>query len=236
MKLEDAIRNIYNILFTPDKGIGVFSSTTAQSLAETVHYLHEAEELAQDNENNGEEFDYKLEYSIVPVGDEYVKYCNNVFNSNLDFNTKLFNIFLFPYYLESLVNASFAILSTDGTKDMSDYVHMALEIGNNQFANQFCLRNKIETLAMQNEFLSSKIEEAVDNYYSDIERLENINFTVLSSEFLGWSDFFPSRLTSYLLSLNIADINDQFKSNCIKNDLIHLVSSASIFTVELKRV
>lgn len=236
MKLEEAIRSIYNVMFTPDKGVGVFSSLTASTLAETIEYLHTSEDMAKDNENNGNEFEYSLEFAVIPIGEKYREYTNNVFKTNENFNTKLFHVFLYPYYLEALVNASFSVLSTDGIQMMADYVHSALEVGSNQFANLYCLRNKVETLDMQNEFLLKEIEKAVELYYTDIEYLEKLNFIDLSAEFLGWSDNFPSRAMQYFLSTRNYREDAINQIEYTKHDLLDLIDSASIFTAELKRV
>lgn len=236
MKLDEAIRGIYNVMFTPDKGVGVFSSLTASTLAETIEFLHTSEDMSAENENNGNDFEYSLEFTVIPVGEKYREYANSVFKTNENFNTKLFHIFLYPYYLEALVNASFSILSTDGIQMMADYVHSAIEVGNNQFANLYCLRNKVETLDMQNEFLLKEIEKAVELYYTDIEYLEQLNFIDLSAEFIGWSDNFPSRVMQHLLSIDNYKEDEINQIEYIKYDLLSLIDTASIFTAELKRV
>ena len=241
MNLEEAIKNIYNIMFSPEKNISVFSSQTGQTLTETIEYLHSSEELTEDEENNGVKFNYNLNFTLIPMGERYRQYCNNVFKTDLDFNTKVFHVFLYPYYLESFVNASFAVLSTDGIQVMSDYIHSSLEIGHNQFVNMYCLRNRVETLDRQNEFILKEVEKAVDLYYKDIELLEEFNFIDLSAEFLGWSDNFPTRLINYVSSLDsynnrVLGLTDMENKIKIENDLLDIANNASIFTAELKRV
>jgi len=240
MTLEAAVQNIYNVMFTPDKGIGLFSSKTAQSLAETIESIDARESI--DEQVDETKFDYDLTFTITPMGELYREYCNNIFtNNSLDINTKVFQVYLYPLYLEALVNASFAVLNTDGIAALADYVHSVMEVGHNQFVNMYCLRNKIETLEAQNQFLLSEIEKAIDLNYKEIEKLENFNFTELSSEFLGWTDNFPVRLLNYVVNLDsysnrALGIADQEMIDKITNDLLDIAINTNIFTVELKRV
>lgn len=240
MTLETAIQNIYNIMFTPDKGVGLFSSKTAQSLSEIIESIESRESL--DEQIDEIKFNYDLTFSVMPIGELYRDYCNNVFkNDLLNINTKVFQVYLYPLYLEALVNASFAVLSTDGIAALADYVHSAMEVGHNQFANLYCLRNGVESLDMQNQFLLAEIEKAIDLNYKDIEKLENFNFTDLSAEFLGWTDNFPVRLLNYIVSLDsysnrALGVADQDMINKITNDLLDIATNTNIFTVELKRV
>lgn len=231
--LEQAVKEVYNIMFTPGKGIGVFSSATGQSLAEAIENLVAREETEEEMQER--KFKYNLTFTVFPMGEYYRDYCNSVFSSNENLNTKVFQVFLFPYYLESFSVSSFATLSTDGIQAMADYVLMTLEPGHNQFLNIYALRNKVESAEAQNSFLLKEIEKAIDVHYKDVEKLENYLFIDLKQEFLGWTDNFPIRLINYVNSLddyNIANIDVEDR---IKNDLLDIATNASIFAVDLKR-
>lgn len=234
IKLEEAMQEIYSMAFTPERGINVFSSITGQSIAEVLESIQSNEEV--ELADKADDTRYALTIVIVPIGELFRDYLNNVFSSNDNLNTKIFRTFLYPYYLESMTNASFAILSADGIEACSDYVHTSLEMGYNQFINLYCLRNKVEEMDTQNAFIIKEIEKTINLHYKDIERLETFNFTELQGEFLGWASNFPAMFQNYMLNLGDYNPGTQEETERIKIDLLEIAENASILAVDLKRV
>lgn len=237
-KLDDAVANIYNVICTPSKCIHVFSSNTAQSLSDIIESIRNNEE----SQDGYDSFNYTLVYSGVPIGDRYRDYALNILRNNfLNMNDKIFQIYLYPFYLETFVNSGFAVLSTDGTISMAECVHSTLELGHNQYVNNYALRNGAETMEDQSAFILKQVKIAVDTNYKFIKDLEDLNFNDLDAEFIGWMDAFPSNLLEYILSLDNFNstslkIDKIEKIEIIEQNILDIVSTCSMFTVELKRV
>ena len=141
MELDKAIEMIYEIMFTPNKKVELFSSHTAQALAETIESIQaRAEQEDSIDEKNAS---YKLEFEAKPIGEIFRKYILHVFseeNLNLEYSSmldRIFKVYLFPIYLESLVQSGYDALSTDGPEMFAEQVTVAMEIGNNQLVNTF---------------------------------------------------------------------------------------------------
>ena len=104
MELDKAIEMMYEIMFTPNKKVELFSSHTAQALAETIESIQaKAEQEDIIDEKNAS---YKLEFEVIPIGEIFRKYILNVFseeNLNLENSSmldRIFKVYLFPIYLE----------------------------------------------------------------------------------------------------------------------------------------
>lgn len=247
MELDKAIEMIYDIMFTPNKKVELFSSHTAQALAETIESIQaRAEQEDMIDEKNAS---YRLEFEAIPMGEIFRKYILHVFseeNLNLEYSSmldRIFKVYLFPIYLESLVQAGYEILSTDGPEIFAEQVTLAMEIGNNQLVNTFALRYGAETLNAQNELLLEKVELFINEDFKVLKEIENVNFE-LKGQFLGWMDNFPIRLMNYILSFDGEYINrigvayqegltDKFRN--LKQNILEIADGINIFVAILER-
>ena len=247
MELDKAIEMMYEIMFTPNKKVELFSSHTAQALAETIESIQaKAEQEDMIDEKNAS---YKLEFEVIPIGEIFRKYILHVFseeNLNLENSSmldRIFKVYLFPIYLESLVQAGYDVLSADGPEMFAEYVTVAMEIGNNQLVNTFALRYGAETLAAQNDLLLEKTELFISEDFEVLREIENINFE-LKGQFLGWMDNFPIRLMNYILSFDKEHIDriglayqeglkDEFRN--LKQNILEIAGGINIFVAILER-
>ena len=247
MELDKAIEMMYEIMFTPNKKVELFSSHTAQALAETIESIQaRAEQEDAIDEKNAS---YKLEFEAIPIGEIFRKYILHVFsedNLNLEYSSMLdrvFKVYLFPIYLESLVQSGYDILSADGPEMFAEQVTVAMEIGNNQLVNTFALRYGAETLIAQNELLLEKVELFINEDFKVLKEIENVNFE-LKGQFLGWMDNFPVRLMNYILSFDGEYINrigiayqegltDEFRN--LKQNILEIADGINIFVAILER-
>ena len=245
MELDKAIEMIYDIMFTPNKKVELFSSHTAQALAETVESIQakaEQEELAGRNS-------YKLEFEVKPIGEIFRKYILHIFseeNFNLENSSmldRIFKVYLFPIYLESIVQSGYEVLSADGPKMFAEYVTTAMEIGNNQLVNIFALRYGAETLVAQNDLMLEKVELFINEDFKILKEIEDINFN-LKGQFLGWMDNFPVRLINYILSFDAEyltrvgleyqdGLTDEFRN--LKQNILEIAGGINIFVAILER-
>jgi hypothetical protein len=247
MELDKAIEMIYEIMFTPNKKVELFSSHTAQALAETIESIQaRAEQEDVIDEKNAS---YRLEFEAIPMGEIFRKYILHVFNEEnlkLEYSSMLdrvFKVYLFPIYLESLVQAGYKVLSADGPEMFAEQVAVAMEIGNNQLVNTFALRYGAETLNAQNELLLEKVELFINEDFKVLKEIENVNFE-LKGQFLGWMDNFPIRLMNYILSFDGEYINrigvayqegltDEFRN--LKQNILEIADGINIFVAILER-
>lgn len=247
MELDKAIEMIYDIMFTPNKKVELFSSHTAQALVETIESIQaRAEQEDIIDEKNAS---YKLEFEAKPIGEIFRKYILHVFNEeNLNLKNssmldRIFKVYLFPIYLESLVQAGYDVLSADGPEIFAEYVTNAMEIGNNQLVNTFALRYGAETLVAQNELLLEKVELFIHEDFGVLKEIENVNFK-LKGQFLGWMDNFPIRLINYILSFDKEHIDriglayqegltDEFRN--LKQNILEIADGINIFVAILER-
>jgi hypothetical protein len=247
MELDKAIEMIYEIMFTPNKKVELFSSHTAQALAETIESIQaRAEQEDVIDEKNAS---YRLEFEAIPIGEIFRKYILHVFseeNLNLEYSgmlDRVFKVYLFPIYLESLVQAGYDVLSADGPEMFAEQVAVAMEIGNNQLVNTFALRYGAETLNAQNELLLEKVELFINEDFKVLKEIENVNFE-LKGQFLGWMDNFPIRLMNYILSFDGEYINrigmahqegltDEFRN--LKQNILEIADGINIFVAILER-
>lgn len=162
MELDKAIEMIYDIMFTPNKKIELFSSHTAQALTEIIESIQvRAEEEDMIDKKNAS---YRLEFEAIPMGEIFRKYILHIFSEenfsleNSSMLDRIFKVYLFPIYLESLVQSGYDMLSADGPEMFAEQVSLAIETGNNQLVNTFALRYGAETLIAQNELLLEKLE------------------------------------------------------------------------------
>ena len=247
MELDKAIEMIYEIMFTPNKKVELFSSHTAQALAETIESIQaraEQEDVVDEKNAN-----YKLEFEAKPIGDIFRKYILHIFseeNFNLENSSmldRIFKVYLFPIYLESFVQAGYDALSVDGPEMFAEYVTAAMEIGNNQLVNTFALRYGAETLAAQNDLMLEKVELFINEDFEVLREIENINFE-LKGQFLGWMDNFPIRLINYILSFDAEyltkvgvayqeGLTDEFRN--LKQNILEIASGINIFVAILER-
>ena len=247
MELDKAIEMMYEIMFTPNKKVELFSSHTAQALAETIESIQaRAEQEDIIDEKNAS---YKLEFEAIPIGEIFRKYILHVFseeNLNLEYSSmldRIFKVYLFPIYLESLVQSGYDMLSADGPEMFAEQVTMALEIGNNQLVNTFALRYGAETLIAQNELLLKKAELFINEDFKVLKEIENVNFE-LKGQFLGWMDNFPVRLMNYILSFDVEYLTrvgltyqegftDEFRN--LKQNILEIADGINIFVAVLER-
>jgi hypothetical protein len=247
MELDKAIEMIYEIMFTPNKKVELFSSHTAQALAETIESIQaRAEQEDMIDEKNAS---YRLEFEAIPMGEIFRKYILHVFseeNLNLEYSgmlDRVFKVYLFPIYLESLVQAGYDVLSADGPEMFAEQVAVAMEIGNNQLVNTFALRYGAETLNAQNELLLEKVELFINEDFKVLKEIENVNLE-LKGQFLGWMDNFPIRLMNYILSFDGEYINrigvayqegltDEFRN--LKQNILEIADGINIFVAILER-
>ena len=247
MELDKAIEMIYEIMFTPNKKVELFSSHTAQALAETIESIQaraEQEDIVDEKNAN-----YKLEFEAKPIGDIFRKYILHIFseeNFNLENSSmldRIFKVYLFPIYLESFVQAGYDALSVDGPEMFAEYVTAAMEIGNNQLVNTFALRYGAETLAAQNDLMLEKVELFINEDFEVLREIENVNFE-LKGQFLGWMDNFPIRLINYILSFDAEyltkvgvayqeGLTDEFRN--LKQNILEIASGINIFVAILER-
>lgn len=247
MELDKAIEMIYDIMFTPNKKVELFSSHTAQALTETIESIQaRAEQEDIIDEKNAS---YRLEFEAIPIGEIFRKYILHIFSEenfsleNSSMLDRIFKVYLFPIYLESLVQAGYDMLSADGPEMFAEQVTMALEIGNNQLVNTFALRYGAETLAVQNDLLLEKLELFISEDFQVLREIENVNFE-LKGQFLGWMDNFPVRLLNYILSFDLEYINrigvayqegsaDEFRN--LKQNILEIADGINIFVAILER-
>ena len=253
MELDKAIEMMYEIMFTPNKKVELFSSHTAQALAETIESIQakaEQEDIVYNSipidEKNAS---YKLEFEAIPIGEIFRKYILHVFseeNLNLENSSmldRIFKVYLFPIYLESLVQAGYDVLSTDGPEMFAEQVIVAMEIGNNQLVNTFALRYGAETFVAQNELLLEKVELFIHEDFGVLKEIENVNFE-LKGQFLGWMDNFPIRLMNYILSFDAEyltrvglayqeGLTDEFRN--LKQNILEIAGGINIFVAILER-
>ena len=247
MELDKAIEMMYEIMFTPNKKVELFSSHTAQALAETIESIQaKAEQEDIIDEKNAS---YKLEFEAIPIGEIFRKYILHVFseeNLNLENSSildRIFKIYLFPIYLESLVQSGYDMLSAGGPEMIAEQVIIAMEIGNNQLVNTFALRYGAETLVAQNELLLKKVELFIHEDFEVLREIENVNFE-LKGQFLGWMDNFPIRLMNYILSFDREYIDriglayqegftDEFRN--LKQNILEIAGGINIFVAILER-
>lgn len=247
MELDKAIEMMYEIMFTPNKKVELFSSHTAQALVETIESIQaRAEQEDIIDEKNAS---YKLEFEAIPIGEIFRKYILHIFseeNLNLENSSmldRIFKVYLFPIYLESLVQAGYDVLSTDGPEIFAEYVTNAMEIGNNQLVNTFALRYGAETLVAQNDLILKKVELFIHEDFEVLREIENINFE-LKGQFLGWMDNFPIRLMNYILSFDREHIDrigvayqegltDEFRN--LKQNILEIAGGINIFVAILER-
>ena len=247
MELDKAIEMMYEIMFTPNKKVELFSSHTAQALAETIESIQaKAEQEDIIDEKNAS---YKLEFEAIPIGEIFRKYILNVFseeNLNLENSSmldRIFKVYLFPIYLESLVQAGYDVLSTDGTEMLAEYVVIAMGIGNNQLVNTFALRYGAETLVAQNDLLLEKVELFIHEDFEVLKEIANVNLE-LKGQFLGWMDNLPTRLVNYILSFDGEHIDrigmayqegltDEFRN--LKQNILEIAGGINIFVAILER-
>ena len=247
MELDKAIEMMYEIMFTPNKKVELFSSHTAQALAETIESIQaRAEQEDIIDEKNAS---YKLEFEAIPIGEIFRKYILHIFseeNLNLENSSmldRIFKVYLFPIYLESLVQAGYDVLSADGPEMFAEQVTIAMEIGNNQLVNTFALRYGAETLVAQNELLLKKVELFIHEDFKVLREIENVNFE-LKGQFLGWMDNFPIRLMNYILSFDKEHIDriglayqeglkDEFRN--LKQNILEIAGGINIFVAILER-
>ena len=247
MELDKAIEMMYEIMFTPNKKVELFSSHTAQALAETIESIQaKAEQEDIIDEKNAS---YKLEFEVIPIGEIFRKYILHVFseeNLNLENSSmldRIFKVYLFPIYLESFVQAGYDVLSVDGPEMFAEYVTAVMEIGNNQLVNTFALRYGAETLVAQNDLILKKVELFIHEDFEVLREIENVNFE-LKGQFLGWMDNFPIRLMNYILSFDKEHIDriglayqegltDEFRN--IKQNILEIASGINIFVAILER-
>lgn len=247
MELDKAIEMIYDIMFTPNKKVELFSSHTAQALVETIESIQaraEQEDIIDEKNAN-----YRLEFEAKPIGEIFRKYILHVFseeNLNLEYSSmldRIFKVYLFPIYLESLVQSGYDILSADGPEMFAEQVIIAMEIGNNQLVNTFALRYGAETLVAQNDLLLEKLELFINEDFQVLKEIENVNFE-LKGQFLGWMDNFPVRLMNYILSFDLEYINrvglayqegltDEFRN--LKQNILEVADGINIFVAILER-
>ena len=247
MELDKAIEMMYEIMFTPNKKVELFSSHTAQALAETIESIQaRAEQEDIIDEKNAS---YKLEFEAIPIGEIFRKYILHVFseeNLNLEYSSmldRIFKVYLFPIYLESLVQSGYDMLSADGPEMFAEQVAIAMEIGNNQLVNTFALRYGAETLIAQNELLLKKAELFINEDFKVLKEIENVNFE-LKGQFLGWMDNFPIRLMNYILSFDVEYLTrvgltyqegftDEFRN--LKQNILEIADGINIFVAVLER-
>lgn len=247
MELDKAIEMIYEIMFTPNKKVELFSSHTAQALAETIESIQaRAEQEDIIDEKNAS---YKLVFEVKPIGEIFRKYILHVFSEeNLNFKNssmldRIFKVYLFPIYLESFVQSGFDVLSADGPEMFAEQVTTAMEIGNNQLVNTFALRYGAETLVAQNDLMLEKVELFINEDFEVIKELENVNFE-LKGQFLGWMDNFPIRLMNYILSFDAEyltrvgvayqeGLTDEFRN--LKQNILEIAGGINIFVAILER-
>ena len=247
MELDKAIEMIYDIMFTPNKKVELFSSHTAQALVETIESIQaRAEQEDIIDEKNAS---YKLEFEAIPIGEIFRKYILHVFSEeNLNFKNssmldRVFKVYLFPIYLESLIQSGYDVLAVDGTEMFAEQVTVAMEIGNNQLVNTFALRYGAETLVAQNDLMLEKVELFINEDFKVLREIENVNFE-LKGQFLGWMDNFPIRLMNYILSLDGEYINrigvayqegltDEFRN--LKQNILEIAGGINIFVAILER-
>ena len=234
-------------MFTPNKKVELFSSHTAQALTETIESIQaraEQEDIIDEKNAN-----YKLEFEAKPIGDIFRKYILHIFseeNFNLENSSmldRIFKVYLFPIYLESLVQAGYDALSVDGPEMFAEYVTAAMEIGNNQLVNTFALRYGAETLVAQNDLILEKVELFIHEDFEVLREIENVNFE-LKGQFLGWMDNFPIRLMNYILSFDAEyltkvgvayqeGLTDEFR--ILKQNILEIASGINIFVAILER-
>ena len=247
MELDKAIEMMYEIMFTPNKKVELFSSHTAQALAETIESIQaRAEQEDMIDEKNAS---YKLEFEVIPIGEIFRKYILNVFseeNLNLENSSmldRIFKVYLFPIYLESLVQSGYDVLSVDGPEMFAEQVIVAMEIGNNQLVNTFALRYGAETFVAQNELLLEKVELFIHEDFEVLKEIANVNFE-LKGQFLGWMDNFPMRLMNYILSFDAEyltriglayqeGLTDEFRN--LKQNILEIAGGINIFVAILER-
>ena len=196
-----------------------------------------------------QQVNYKLEFEAIPIGEIFRKYILHVFseeNLNLEYSSmldRIFKVYLFPIYLESLVQSGYDALSTDGPEMFAEQVTVAMEIGNNQLVNTFALRYGAETLTAKNELLLEKVELFINEDFKVLKEIENVNFE-LKGQFLGWMDNFPVRLMNYILSFDREHISrivvayqegltDEFRN--LKQNILEIADGINIFVAILER-
>ena len=247
MELDKAIEMIYEIMFTPNKKVELFSSHTAQALTETIESIQaRAEQEDIIDEKNAS---YKLEFEAIPIGEVFRKYILHIFseeNLNLENSSmldRIFKVYLFPIYLESLIQAGYDVLSADGPEMFAEQVIVAMEMGNNQLVNTFALRYGAETLVAQNDLLLKKVELFIHEDFEVLREIENVNFE-LKGQFLGWMDNFPMRLVNYILSFDAEYLTrigvayqegftDEFRN--LKQNILEIADGINIFVAILER-
>ena len=247
MELDKAIEMTYDIMFTPNKKVELFSSHTAQALVETIESIQaraEQEDIIDEKKAN-----YKLEFEVKPIGEIFRKYILHIFseeNFNLENSSmldRIFKVYLFPIYLESIIQSGYDVLSADGPEMFAEYVTTAVEIGNNQLVNTFALRYGAETLVAQNDLILEKIELFVNEDFKVLKEIEDINFN-LKGQFLGWMDNFPVRLINYILSFDAEyltrvgleyqeGLTDEFRN--LKQNILEIAGGINIFVAILER-
>ena len=247
MELDKAIEMMYEIMFTPNKKVELFSSHTAQALAETIESIQAKAE--QEDIIDEKKASYKLEFEVIPIGEIFRKYILNVFseeNLNLENSSmldRIFKVYLFPIYLESLVQAGYDVLSADGPEMFAGYVINAMEIGNNQLVNTFALRYGAETFVAQNELLLEKVELFIHEDFEVLKEIANVNIEP-KGQFLGWMDNFPMRLMNYILSFDAEYLTriglayqegftDEFRN--LKQNILEIAGGINIFVAILER-
>ena len=247
MELDKAIEMMYEIMFTPNKKVELFSSHTAQVLAETIESIQAKAE--QENIIDEKNASYKLEFEVIPIGEIFRKYILHVFseeNLNLENSSmldRIFKVYLFPIYLESLVQAGYDVLATDGPEMFAERVIVAMEIGNNQLVNTFALRYGAETFVAQNELLLEKVELFINEDFGVLKEIANVNFE-LKGQFLGWIDNFLVRLMNYILSFDTEyltriglayqeGLTDEFRN--LKQNILEIAGGINIFVAILER-
>ena len=162
MNLEEAIRNIYNIMFSPEKNISVFSSQTGQTLTETIEYLHSSEGLTEDEENNGVKFNYNLNFTLIPMGERYRQYCNNVFKTDLDLPTIHMVLEVILFY------SSY----TGRSSEVEDVMYAYLE----QYLDQTLLIKAVRIVV--NNDLVNRLESSLGQIYDAIHGILFCGWTI----------------------------------------------------------